>query len=124
MKTTNGQLQIKISKNFAKGDFEFTDMYLADDIRWNIMGENSIEGKEQVLEVSKMLHLENFPVITINNIVAEGDYVVIESTGKATTKNGKPYNQAYCDVFKFNEGKLKEVTTYLDTALSNEATKP
>jgi len=65
MKTTNGQLQIKISKNFAKGDFEFTDMYLADDIRWNIMGENSIEGKEQVLEVSKMLHLENFPVNTI-----------------------------------------------------------
>ena len=83
-------------------------------------GQNSIIGKEQVLEVSKMLQLESFPVITIKNIVAEGNYVVIESTGKAITKNGKPYNQTYCDVFKFNEEKLIKITTYLDTALSNE----
>ena len=124
MKTTNGQLQIKISEKFAKGDFEFTDMYLADDIKWNILGETSIEGKEQVLEVSKMLQLEYFPVITIKNVIAEGNYVVIESTGEATTKNGKPYNQTYCDVFKFKEGQLKEVSTYLDTALSKGMTTP
>jgi len=120
MKTTNNQLLIKISEEFAKGNLVFAGAYLADDVKWNILGENSIIGKEEVLEVSKMLQLESFPVITIKNIVAEGGYVVIESTGKATTRNGKPYNQTYCDVFKFNEGKLKEITTYLDTALSNE----
>ena len=54
------------------------------------------------------------------NIIAEGDHVVIESTGKATTRNGKPYDQTYCDVFKFYEGKLQEINTYLDTALSVE----
>ena len=122
MKTTNSQLQIKISEKFAEGNFEFAETYLADDIKWNILGENSITGKQQVLEVSKMLHLESFPIITIKNIIAEGNYVVIESTGEATTKKGKQYNQTYCDVFRFNEGKLKEVTTYLDTLLSNEAT--
>jgi len=122
MKTTNSQLQIKISEKFAEGNFEFAETYLADDIKWNILGENSITGKQQVLEVSKMLHLESFPTITIKNIVAEGNYVVIESTGEATTKKGTPYNQTYCDVFRFNEGKLEEVTTYLDTVLSNDAT--
>jgi uncharacterized protein len=95
---------------------------LADDIKWNILGENSITGKQQVLEVSKMIHLESLPIITIKNIVAEGNYVVIESTGEAKTKKGTQYNQTYCDIFRFNEGKLKEVTTYLDTVLSNEAT--
>jgi uncharacterized protein len=121
MKTENNQLLIKISEEFAKGNLEFAGVYLANDVRWNILGENTIIGKEEVLEVSKMLQLESFPIITIKNIVADGDFVVIESTGKATTKNGKPYNQSYCDIFKFKEEKLTEITTYLDTALSNKA---
>jgi ketosteroid isomerase-like protein len=54
------------------------------------------------------------------NVVAEGNCVVVDSTGEAKTKNGKPYNQIYCDVFSFSDGKLQEITTYLDTALSNE----
>ena len=54
-------------------------------------------------------------------MVAEGNCVVVESTGKGKTKNGKPYNQKYCDVFQFSGEKLQEITTYLDTALSNEA---
>jgi uncharacterized protein len=118
MKTENNQLLIKISEEFAKGNLEFAGLHLADDMQWNILGENPIIGKEEVLEVSKMLQLESFPVITIKNIVAEGDFVVIESTGKATTKSGKPYNQSYCDIFKFKDEKLIEVTTYLDTALN------
>lgn len=111
----------EISTQFALGNLEFASTYLADDIKWNILGEDSIFGKEQVLEVSKMIQLESYPIITIKNIVAEGDYVVIESTGKATTKNGKPYNQTYCDVFRFKDQVLQEITTYLDTALSKES---
>ena len=119
MKETNNQLLIKISEEFAKGNLEFVEAYLANDIKWNILGESPTIGKEQVLEVSKMQQLESFPVVTVKNIVAEGDYVVVESTGEAKTKNGNPYNQTYCDVFRFSEDKLQEITTYLDTALSN-----
>lgn len=119
MKATNNQLFIKISEEFAKGNLEFVEAYLATDIKWNILGDSPIIGIQQVLEVSKMQQLESFPVITIKNIVAEGDYVVVESTGEAKTKNGNPYNQTYCDVFRFSEDKLQEITTYLDTALSN-----
>ena len=121
MTTTDKQLPRKISEEFAKGNIEFSAAYLADDIKWNIVGNNPIAGKEQVLEVYKMVQLESFPVITIKNVIAEGNHVVVESTGKAKTKNGKPYNQTYCDVFQFNGEKLHEITTYLDTALSNEA---
>lgn len=119
--TINKQLQKKISEEFAKGNLKFSEAYLANDIKWNILGDDTIVGKEQVLEVSKMLQLQSFPVIKIKNVVEEGDYVVIESTGEAKTKNGKPYNQTYCDVFRFNNEKLQEITTYLDTVLSKEA---
>ena len=111
----------EIAEEFAKGNIEFAANYLAYDIKWNILGEGPIIGKEQVLEVSKMSQLESYPAITIRNIIAADNYVVIESTGEAKTKSGKPYNQTYCEVFRFNEGKIQEITTYLDTALSNES---
>ena len=120
MTIINRELLKKISEEFAKGNLQFCEPYLADDLKWNILGNSTIKGKNQVLEVSKMQHLESFPMITIENLVAEGVYVVVESTGKAKTKNGKPYNQTYCDVFRFNDEKLQEITTYLDTALSKE----
>jgi uncharacterized protein len=121
MKFEHTALLKKISEEFAKGNLEFSAAYLADDIEWKILGNDTITGKEQVLEVSKMLQLESYPIITIKNIVADGNYVVVESIGKAKTKKGKPYNQTYCDIFRFNNEKIQEITTYLDTALSNEA---
>jgi uncharacterized protein len=107
-----------ISVEFAKGNMAFVAPYLADAIRWNILGEDPILGKDAVLEVSKMLQLKSFPVITVKNVIAEGNLVAVESTGEATTKEGKPYNQSYCDIFRFVGEQLQEVTTYLDTALS------
>jgi ketosteroid isomerase-like protein len=104
MNKMNTQLLKEISRAFASGNFEYATAYLAEDV---------------VLEVSKMVQLQSFPLITIKNIVAEGNYVVVESTGQAKTKNGNPYNQTYCDVFRFKDEKLQEITTYLDTALSN-----
>ena len=118
---SNKQLLKKISEEFAKGNLGFSEAYLAEDIKWNVLGEDTIVGKQQVLEASKMAQLQSFPVIKINNIISEGDYVVIESTGEAKTIKGKPYNQAYCEVYRFVNEKLQEITTYLDTALSKQA---
>ena len=117
----NGELFKRISEEFAKGNLGFCEAFMADDIKWNILGSDTIVGKEQVLEVSKMAQLQSYPLITIKNIFQEGDCVVIESTGEAKTKNGKQYNQAYCEVYRFDNEKLQEITTYLDTALSKEA---
>jgi ketosteroid isomerase-like protein len=119
--TSNKQLLKKISEEFARGNLSFFEEYLAEDIKWNILGEVTIVGKEQVLQLSKMTQLQSFPVIKIKNIISEGDYVVIESTGEAKTIEGKSYNQVYCEVFRFDNEKLQEITTYLDTALSKEA---
>lgn len=56
---------------------------------------------------------------TINNLVAEGDWVVAEMGGEAETKGGKPYNNAYCFLFRIRDGKIAEVREYMDTDLVN-----
>ena len=105
----------EIAERFAKGDIAFAKAYFADTITWHILGEQSVHGKVQVLETLKMSQLASYPIINIKNIVAEGNCVVIESTGEASTKTGEPYRQQYCEIFTFENGKLQEVSTYLGT---------
>jgi len=41
----------------------------------------------------------------------------MQAHGMALAKNGKRYDNTYCQVFKFANGKICEVTEYLDTEL-------
>ena len=51
------------------------------------------------------------------NIVAEGDHVVVEAQGKARTKSGQDYNNTYCFVYRLAGGKIVEGHEYMDTEL-------
>lgn len=99
---------------------------LAEDVRWTVIGtttfSGTIEGKQNV--VSQLFnrvaaHLNGPTENTIKNLIAEGQYIVVESSGRVATAQGKTYNNTYCEVFRFLDGKVKEVTVYLDTALVN-----
>jgi ketosteroid isomerase-like protein len=97
---------------------------LADDFRFIVMGttkwSRTYDGKAAVLaELFAPLRakmsgpLRNTPV----RMVAEGDMVVVEVRGNNTTADGKAYNNAYCNVIRLEDGRLKELTEYCDTAL-------
>jgi len=55
------------------------------------------------------------------NFIAEGDYVVTQARGNSRTKSGSSYNNTYCHVFRIANGKVQEVTEYLDTELVTKA---
>jgi ketosteroid isomerase-like protein len=59
------------------------------------------------------------PVLTTaNRFIADEDYVAVEAHGRSTTREGIPYNNKYCFVFRVAGGKLREVTEYMDTELA------
>jgi len=41
--------------------------------------------------------------------------------GTTLPSRGKPYNNTYCFVFRVAEGKVKELTEYMDTELVTAA---
>ena len=106
------------------GDAEkFLDA-LSDDVRFTLIGSTSYsgtyEGKQafvsQVLE--KLFgELDGGIELRPQNIVAEGDHVVVEAQGKARTKSGQDYNNTYCFVYRLAGGKIVEAHEYLDTEL-------
>jgi ketosteroid isomerase-like protein len=56
--------------------------------------------------------------MTIEHLVAEGEYVVEESRGTSRTKDGRDYNNAYCRVWRIVDGKITACKEYLNTALA------
>jgi uncharacterized protein (TIGR02246 family) len=51
--------------------------------------------------------------------IADGNVVVVEARGRAALKGGGNYDNTYCFVCEFNaDGKLSQVTEYMDTDLA------
>ena len=100
-----------------------------DDVTFTLIGttpfSGTIRGKQTVLEVLRSAlgtRIEGGGIaMTIDNLIAEGDYVAEQARGKARMKNGKDYNNTYCRVWRIVNGKVKSVVEYLDTELVRTA---
>jgi ketosteroid isomerase-like protein len=104
---------------------------LGEDIRWTIIGttawSRTYEGKQAVRDELMRPLFAQFAGRYTNKptrIIAEGDLVVIESRGRVTTKSGKPYDQTYCYVCRLAQGRVRELTEYIDTELVATAFDP
>ena len=104
---------------------------MADDFVWRITGSTAWSGeyvgKAEVRErLLKPLHAQFVAPtsLTASRILADGDYVVAECKGDATTVSGERYANTYCFVMRLADGKLKELTEYMDTALVERVLKP
>ena len=124
----NKQLIQNMFAELSKGNAEAFLGNMADNIRFTIIGttkySGTFNGKQDL--ISKLLgpltaQLEGGISLTPDNFIADGEYVAMQARGKATTKTGKPYNNTYCQVFRIVNGKVQEVTEYLDTELVTSA---
>jgi uncharacterized protein len=120
----NKRLMQDIYAELAKGNGKpFVDS-LADDVRWTISGttawSKTYQGKQSVLSDLLGPLFSQFADHYTNHalrFIAEGEHVVVECRGRATTKTGQPYNNRYCNVYRVVGGKVHELTEYLDTEL-------
>lgn len=124
----NKQLIQTMFAELSKGNAEAFLGNMADNVRFTIIGttkySGTFNGKQEL--ISKLLapltaQLEGGLTITPENFIADGDYVAMQARGKSTTKTGKSYNNTYCQVFRIANGKVQEVTEYLDTELVTSA---
>jgi ketosteroid isomerase-like protein len=108
----------------GRGDLDGFMGDAADDVTLQVMGAvfPPIHGKPKVLKGLRnalAARLENGGAIamTIENLIADGEYVAEQSHGKARTKDGKDYNNTYCRVWRITNGKIAMMQEYLDTEL-------
>ena len=101
---------------------------MAEDLRFTLIGTTIFSGvcksrKEFVDRIMAPIgaQLEGPLIITTDNLIAEGDFVVVQSHGRSITRKGVAYDNTYCQVFRIAGGKIREGTEYLDTELVTRA---
>jgi len=108
----------------SRGDMEGFLADATEDMTLTVMGSAipPIHGKEKVLKglrnalVARLEH-NGAIAMTIENLIAEGDFVAEQARGVARTKDGKDYNNTYCRVWRITDGKIRAMFEYLDTEL-------
>jgi uncharacterized protein len=122
--TENKKLLREVFEELAAGNPRAMSDAMADDFRWVFPGDWSWSGVWQPKQVvldrllrPLMAQFEGRYRSEAELIVADGDRVVVQARGKATTKRGDVYNQTYCYVFRVRDGHLAEVVEHCDTAL-------
>jgi len=124
----NKQFISNMFAELSKGNGDAFLNALADDVSFTIIGSTkysgTFKGKQEL--INKLLaplnaQVEGGMTITPHNLIADGDFVAMQARGKALSKNGRRYDNTYCHVFRFANGKVQEVTEYLDTELITSA---
>jgi ketosteroid isomerase-like protein len=122
----NKQIAQAFYDSANRGDMEACLGQLADDVTWTNIGSTRYSGtyagkNDLVAKLVEPLfgQLKAGIASTIDNMIAEGDFVVVQLRGRAETKDGRPYNNTYCHVFRMRNGKIGDVTEYFDTELTS-----
>lgn len=107
-----------------RGEVERMFSMMVDDITWTDIGSHRFAGTYRGKDAlgaqlfgplmgsfKAGLHGE------IDRLIAEDDMVVVQVRGTAELHDGTPYNNTYCHVIRIADGRIAEVTEYMDTAL-------
>lgn len=109
----NKKIVKKYMDGFREGDHQKILSCLNEDVVWEMPGIYRHVGKE---EFDKEIENENFvgrPTIQIMRLVEENNVVIAEGSVQATMKNGNSLDAVFCDVFVMENGKIKQLTSYL-----------
>lgn len=101
-----------LSIALAKGDVAFILGKVTDDIRWEIVGDKTVFGKDEFAPALKRMKDSAAVELTIQHVLTHGKAGAVNGTMRL--KNGK--SRAFCDVYEFSgaSGKsVKEIVSYI-----------
>jgi ketosteroid isomerase-like protein len=97
---------------------------VAGDVLWTVMGTHPLAGtyhsKEDFIShtfgrLNKIL--KEGVILKVNHIFLQEDTAVVEMESLSTALNGKPFDNTYCWVVRFENKVIVEVRAYVDSAL-------
>lgn len=113
--TENKKTVMQYIDGFNAGDHEKILSCLTDDVYWEMPGQFQLAGKEAFDKEIENDAFQGLPDITIIRLVEQDNIVVAEGEVKSKLKDGEAFEAVFCDVFHMQNGKIKQLSTYLMT---------
>lgn len=112
MSTKNKEVVEKVNSSFAENDVEGWLSFCSDELVWTIVGDKTVTGKKAIREWMASMDIEP-PKFTVDNIIAEGDFAMAHGDMTMKDKDGKTAPYAYCDIYRFRDGKIVELRSFV-----------
>ncbi len=107
-------------KTDASGFFD----KVSENVHWTVMGTHPLAGEyfskasfinSTFKRLSKIL--KEGALLEVKKIFLDGNHAIVEMKSISTANNGKPFNNTYCWIVKFEDNIITEVTAYVDSAI-------
>lgn len=130
---TNSDITRRVVTDYVRalqrGDIDALRASFAPDSTWTVCGSTPVSGTwtgpDGILNgflarVLAQLDPAVPPAVEVHRVLADGEHALAEWTTRARTRDGRTYRNDYAVVFHVVDGRIAEVTEYLDTALMTE----
>ncbi|MGH9201103.1 MAG: nuclear transport factor 2 family protein [Vicinamibacterales bacterium] len=112
MSQRNKEIINQVNAAFAEGKPEKFLALCDENIKWTMVGDNTVKGKDAVRKWMAEMPSEP-PQFTVNNVIAEGDFVTAYGDMTMKEKDGKPGSYSYCDVYRLRGDKIVELSSFV-----------
>ncbi len=105
-----------IAKAFSVGEFEKVFEFIAENAVWEVIEENTFQGKKAIVDNCKQV-ANYFQTVTtrfdILNVISEDNRVAVNGTAEFL-RNGKRISfVSACDLYEFDDQyQIKKITSY------------
>lgn len=116
----NKQLVLDTWRAFWRGDIEAGVANMSDDIAWFTPGTGPLSGWKRGKDEIRKFRFGELDIFAdlkreIVGLYGDGETVVMEAQAVGHLRNGDPYENAGCVVWKIRDGKVYLVRQYVDT---------
>jgi ketosteroid isomerase-like protein len=112
MPVTNKMTLEKANAAITVGDYEGFLSCCTDDTQWTFVGEQTLRGKEAVRHWMATAYVKP-PSFRVERLIAEDDFVTALGTITLLDQRGQEAEHAYCDVWRFEDGKMVELRAFV-----------
>lgn len=96
----------------ASGNYDQFLTYCTTDTHWTFVGEASLTGIDEVRDYMKEAYIKP-PRFKVDLIIEEGNYLTAVGTISIVNINSVWVDYEYCDVWRFENGKLAELKAFV-----------
>ena len=126
----NRELVRRFFATLSSGDFTELARFFDEDSTWGIgFAEDPAvrTGPREIIDdflvpVREGLFEPENPKVEIVNLWADGDWVIAETVGTGPMLNGNAYRNVYAFVLRIEDGVIREMREYMDTAYAAKVT--
>lgn len=106
----------------STGDLDGFAKVIGDDIVYELTGAHplsgAVRGKDNVLAMIRSVRgafVPEGPAYIVDRVIECGGTVVSIFRGRGALKNGNAYDNAYCAIWDFEDGKVARITEFFDS---------